>query len=184
MTSLARLLLCLVVLPTIAQATSVDDENARLRTQVEQLKTELEAAKSNCVATGAPAAAAVVRPAPATTVTAPLAAVPGPSPAAATAAGAPTASAAAEATEVPKGYKLVKIEPVIPKDDRWKERSAWESLHKGMSKDEVESLLGVEHSRTEGGGRVFWGYGKIGVLYSGSVIFVGDRLAVWTLPDF
>ncbi|GAC1622801.1 MAG: hypothetical protein NVS9B10_07160 [Nevskia sp.] len=155
------MLICFALLPAAAMAVPADEENARLRAQVEQLKAQLEAANAGCVAAGTPAI--VASPAPA-------------APASATA--APTVPTAA----APSGYKLVKIEPAVPQDDRWKDNNAWDSLFKGMSSDDVEALLGVEHTVTEGNGRVFWGYGKIGVQYAGSVIFVGDRLAVWVKP--
>ncbi len=160
-----------MLLPALATASPAEDENAALRAQVEQLKTQLQAAQANCaVSSTAPAA-------PAASVSS--AASPKPE--------APTGYKLVkekEKPEVPAGYKLVKIEPVLPKDDRWKDPHAWESLFKGMSKQDVEGILGLEHTSVEGNGRTFWGYGKVGNAPASGVIFVNDKLAVWVTPDF
>ena len=164
---LIPLLLVLVVLASPLLARASDDETARLRAEIEQLKAALAASQRSC---GTEAAS------PANTATA--------SASEHTAASVPAPPPAIPTPAVPSGYKLVKVEPERPRDDRWRSRDAWETLQRGMTRDEVEALLGVDHSLTDGGGRSFWGYGKIGVNYQGSVVFVNDRLAVWTTPNF
>jgi len=155
----------LLALPLLAAA--ADDENARLRGEIERLKAALQAREASCAAT---ASQIPVSDSPIS------AEAPGP------AAAKPTTIA--PSVPVPSGYKLVKVEPERPKDDRWRSRSAWEELQRGMAKNEVEALLGIEHSVTDGKDRSYWGYGKIGVNYAGSVLFVNERLAVWTTPNF
>lgn len=180
MNPLARTIAGLALLPLSAFAARIDDDNARLRAEVEQLKAQLEAARASCSTAGTASMPANAAAAPAAAIaTPPAAAASSTAPAAAVAATPPVPPA-----EIPSGYKLVKIEPVIPVDNRWKDPNAWDALFRGMEKDQVENLLGVEHSVTEGGNRTFWGYGKVGVQFSGKVIFVDNRLAVWTKPDF
>jgi hypothetical protein len=191
MKQLRTVLISGLLLPAGVMASPADDENAKLRAQVEQLKAQLQAAQSSCVASAAspaasslPATASAAAPATPALPATPVVPATVSAPAETTALATPPPEKPVAKTEVPSGYKLVKIEPVIPKDNRWKDANAWDSLFKGMSKQEVESLLGVEHSVTEGSNRTFWGYGNIGVVYQGKVIFVDNRLAVWTKPDF
>lgn len=165
MKPIVLLLAAALLLPSAYAAN--DDETAQLRAEVERLKAALEASRTSCSAASTVASAAASGPS-----------------ATATASAIGTRVEPPAGGAVPSGYKLVKVEPERPTDERWRNRSAWEDLRRGMGKEDVEMLLGVDHSVTDGQNRSFWGYGKIGVNYQGTVIFVNDRLAVWTAPNF
>jgi hypothetical protein len=187
----------ILLLPLSALAASDDTENASLKAQVEQLQSQLRAIQAQCptasIVAPPPSAAAPVSPPARTAI-----AVPSATPAVQAAATAATANAVPAAAEPassaattpapPAGYKLVKVdpneEPPLPKDDRWRDPANWDMLVAGMSMNEVESILGVEHRVISAKGRVQWGYGKIGRDLISRVIFVDGRLAVWERPSF
>ncbi len=132
------------------------DANARLQQQVEQLQQQC----------AIPAAAASAASAPT-----------------ATAAAAPRPAAAIAATELPytsTGCRKGKG----GSDLRWKERSNWEDLARGMSVTEVEERLGIEHFNVADGTRTGWQYGKCEASVRGTVVFEQGRVLFWDMPTF
>ncbi len=60
--------------------------------------------------------------------------------------------------------------------DGWKSLANWRSLKKGMSYEDVRTILG-EPGRIQGGSFTFWIYSD-----RGNVIFYNDKLDSWTEP--
>ena len=60
--------------------------------------------------------------------------------------------------------------------DGWKSLANWRSLKKGMSYEDIRTILG-EPGRIQGGSFTFWFYPD-----RGSVTFYNDRLDSWTEP--
>jgi hypothetical protein len=85
----------------------------------------------------------------------------------------------------PAGYTLVKIVPPVVHDDRWRDANAWNQLQTGMTAEQVEALLGTDHTTTtRKDGRTFWGYGLLAGEPVGRVFFADGGVSTWRHPDF
>ena len=203
--TLARVSL-LFLFPAALHADPVADENARLRQQVQDLQTRNAALERACPAAAqipqsatpaaaaaaaiptteapAPAVAAASPPVPPATPTAPLVHRPlqvfGPT-------AAPAPAAAADVPPPPPDYAKTGCDRGFfsgPAGGKWENSKAWKNLHAGMSQNEVEALLGVEHYNLSepGSSALHWQYGRCNSGFEGEVLFVNGRVTSFTTP--
>lgn len=159
-------------------AFAADSELEQLRQQNAALKSQIEALRRACPASVSPSASGAVAPASA----------------------GPGKSAAAP-PQAPEGYKLVKIDPAAAaadeencgrglfsrtKDAPWKHEDVWQELSRRMQPEQVESLLGKNHTLLSSGDRTQWEYGKCTTASHALayVVFDRDGLLFWQPPDF
>lgn len=196
--TLARVSL-LFLFPAALHADPVADENARLRQQVQDLQARNAALQRACPAAAqvAPAAPAVAAPASVATAASPAPAAPA-APAApevhhplqlfGSSAPAAASAAAADAPPSPPDYSSTGCDRGFfsgPAAGKWQKGKAWKALHPGMSQDQVEALLGVEHYNVSepNSSALHWQYGRCNSGYDGEVVFVNGHVTSITAPD-